>query len=66
MDISSVGAAVSNAQSAKLASDVSIKMLSKTLDLQSQSAMSLIEAIPDLSAVSSNPPNLGNSVDVMA
>lgn len=65
MDISSVGAAVSNAQSAKLASDVSIKMLSKALDLQSEGAMSLIEAIPDLSAVSSNPPNLGNSVDVM-
>ncbi|GLK90913.1 YjfB family protein [Pseudomonas turukhanskensis] len=66
MDISSVGAAVSNAQSAKLQSDVSIKMLSKALDMQSEGAMALIEAIPDLSALSSNPPNLGNSIDVMA
>ncbi|PTQ67073.1 YjfB family protein [Pseudomonas sp. GV071] len=65
MDISSVGAAVSNAHSAKLASDVSIKMLSKALDLQSSSAMALIQAIPDLSAVPSNPPNLGNAIDVM-
>jgi hypothetical protein len=66
MDISSVASAVSNSNSAKLASDVSIKMLNKALDFQESSALQLLEAIPELSAVTSNPPNLGNSVDVMA
>ncbi len=65
MDVSSVAAAASSAQMAKTASDVSIKILSKTLDIQSESAMALIEAIPELSALPSNPPNLGNSIDVM-
>ncbi|MEN0107456.1 MAG: YjfB family protein [Pseudomonas sp.] len=66
MDISNVASAVSNAKSAKLASDVSITMLNKALDIQESGAMALIEAIPDLSAIPSNPPNLGNTIDVMA
>lgn len=65
MELSNIAAAVSNAKMAKTASDVSILTLNKALDIQSDSALQLIQAIPDLSALSSNPPNLGNSIDVM-
>ena len=35
----------------------------KALDIQAQNAAQLLEALPQ---VSSNPPNLGNSVDIKA
>jgi len=36
-------------------------VLKKAIDIQEQNAMRLLEALPQ---VPSNPPNLGNSVDV--
>ncbi|MEK1942635.1 MAG: YjfB family protein [Pseudomonas sp.] len=65
MELSNIAAAVSNAKTAQTASTVSILTLNKALDIQSDSALALIQAIPDMSSLGSNPPNLGNAIDVM-
>ncbi|WP_263143374.1 YjfB family protein [Pseudomonas alcaligenes] len=54
---------ISGAGGAALASDVKVMTLKKAIDLQAQSAVALIQAIPQ---PSSNPPHLGNSIDVRA
>ncbi len=57
-------ASISDASAAQLAMKVQIAVLKQSMDIQSQSALALLEAVP--SPVSSNPPNLGNTIDVMA
>ncbi|GHU42704.1 hypothetical protein AGMMS50289_07850 [Betaproteobacteria bacterium] len=42
---------------------INISVLKKAIDMQAQAAAQLIEALPQMS---SNPPNLGQSVDVSA
>lgn len=61
LNIASVSAMASANQSSALA----VLMLRKTLELQAQNATDLVQTIPQ-AAPSSNPPNLGNVVDVMA
>ncbi|TRX76754.1 YjfB family protein [Pseudomonas mangiferae] len=51
------------AKDAQLSSDVSVLTLKKAIDMQAQGAMALIEAIPQ---PASNPPHLGNTIDVRA
>lgn len=65
MELSNIASAVSNANAAQASALASVLLLRKTLDLQAESAIGLIQAIPQVNP-SSNPPNLGNSVDVMA
>lgn len=63
MDVSSLGglsAALSPVQVKDAANTLVFK---KALDIQAQNAAQLLEALPQ---VSSNPPNLGNSVDIKA
>ncbi|MDA0189116.1 MAG: YjfB family protein [Proteobacteria bacterium] len=43
---------------------VAVTVLRKALDIQAQNARQLLEALPQPAA--SNPPNLGNRVDVFA
>lgn len=62
MDISGLTNTVSNAPGGDVASAAATFALKKALDQQQQTAMSLLEAIPQ----PSNPPNLGNAVDVRA
>ncbi|MCH2221354.1 MAG: YjfB family protein [Dechloromonas sp.] len=38
-------------------------MLRKAIDIQAQGALQLLQALPQ---VASNPPNLGNNIDVRA
>ena len=60
MDISSIAnLAVSMAQ-ARTGDAVGIAVLKKALDLQAQSALALINALPHL------PPNLGQNIDTVA
>ena len=63
MDISGVVNAASNAAGGDNAA-AGIYTLRKALDLQQQSAISLLQAIPQ--PAYSKPPNLGNAVDVRA
>lgn len=65
MELSSVASAVSNANAAQAAAMASVLLLKKTLDLQSETAIGMIQAIPQVTPPS-NPPHLGNSIDVMA
>jgi hypothetical protein len=63
MDISSVGSLSTALSSSATGDAVGIQVLRKALDIQEQGAMQLLQALPQ---VSSNPPNLGNSIDVKA
>ena len=64
MDVTSLASAATEFSQAKTADAVAIAVLRKTLDLQEQGAMQLIQALPQLTT--SNPPNLGNSVNTFA
>jgi predicted transcriptional regulator len=63
MDISSVGSLSTALNSAQTGSEVGMTVLKKAIDIQAQGVLQLLQAVPQ---VSSNPPNLGNSVDVRA
>jgi hypothetical protein len=63
MDISSLGSLSSALAQAQTGDAVGTLVLKKAMDIQAQSAMQLIAALPD---VPNNPPNLGNSVDLKA
>ncbi len=65
MELSSIASAVSNASATQASAMAAVLLLRKTLDLQAESAIGLIQAIPQVTPPS-NPPNLGNSIDVMA
>lgn len=61
MDISSVGS-LSTAMAQSATGDaVGTLVLKKAMDIQAQTALALLQAVPQLP---NNPPNLGNSVDI--
>lgn len=61
MELSRLASAVSAAMAAQTGAAVSLKVLDKAIDLQAQSALALVQAIP---LPASNPSNLGNAVDI--
>ncbi|MBV1776881.1 putative motility protein [Burkholderiaceae bacterium DAT-1] len=63
MDVSSIASAASAnaAQQTELAT--TLLVMKKSMDMQQQAALQLLQALPQ---VASNPPNLGNSVDISA
>lgn len=63
MDVSSIGSLSTALSQANTGDAVSTLVLKKALDIQAQSALQLLQALPQLP---SNPPNLGNSIDVKA
>lgn len=63
MDIASVSTVSSAATLAQNGDAVSTLVLKKALDIQAQSAAQLLQALPQ---VPSNPPHLGNSIDLRA
>ncbi|MBS1141524.1 MAG: hypothetical protein H6R13_2977 [Proteobacteria bacterium] len=63
MDIASVSSLSTALSQAKSGDAVGTLMLKKAIDIQEQSALQLLQALPQ---VASNPPNLGNSIDVKA
>lgn len=63
MDVSSIGSLSSAMAQAKTSDAVDTLVLKKAMDIQKQSAQQLLAALP---SVTSNPPNLGNSIDVKA
>ncbi|HSG21817.1 MAG TPA: YjfB family protein [Azonexus sp.] len=65
MDVSSIGSLSSALSQANTSDAVSTLVLKKAMDIQAQSATQLLAALPPIPS-SSNPPNLGNSIDVKA
>lgn len=63
MDISSVGSLSTALSQAQTSDAVNTLVLRKALDIEQQNAQQLLEALPQMP---SNPPNLGNSIDVKA
>ena len=64
MDINSVGNVTAVLSQTGTGDAVAIAVLKKSLDIQAQSAMQLIQALPQ--SAPSNPPNLGNGVNAYA
>lgn len=62
MDVASVASLGSAMSQAKTADAVAMLVLKKTLDLEAQGALQLLQALPAVN----NPPHLGNAVDVRA
>jgi hypothetical protein len=64
MEISSLANAASSAAVGSTEAAASTMMLRKALDMQQQTALSLLQSVPQ--PTYSNPPKLGNAVDVRA
>lgn len=64
MNANSIASLATSMSNTRIASEVSTAVFKKALDVQEQSAMQLIAALPQ--AQGSNPPHLGNSIDVKA
>lgn len=65
VELSSIASQVSSQASAQTTAQISLLLLRKTLDLQAANMAGLMQAAMPASTTS-NPPNLGNSVDMMA
>ncbi len=61
MDVSSVASLSTALSQSQVGDAVGITVLKKALDMQAQTASQLLEALP---TAPSNPPHLGNSVDL--
>lgn len=64
MDVSSIASASTAISQAKTGDAVAIAVLRKALDIQEQSALQLIQALPQ--PATNSPPNLGASVNTFA
>lgn len=64
MELSSLTNQVSTQAATQASALASLLLLRKTLELQAASISGLLQSIEPVSAPS-NPPNLGNSIDVM-
>lgn len=65
MDISGVAGLSTALPQAQAGNELSVRVLKKALDAQSQGALQLIQALPQPQPVS-NPAHLGQNVDVKA
>lgn len=63
MDITSMGGLSAVLSQAQASDAAGIAVLKKAMDIQAQMATQLIQSLPQ---PASNPPNLGNNVDVKA
>ena len=61
MDVSAVSSLSSMLSQAQTGDAVSTLVLKKAMDIEASSALQLLQAVPQ---VPSNPPNLGNSIDI--
>lgn len=62
MDVSGIANLATSLSQVQTANAIQVAVLKKALEAQEAGALALIQALPD--APRSNPPNLGNSVDV--
>ncbi|MCK6412172.1 MAG: YjfB family protein [Azonexus sp.] len=63
MNVNSIAAMATSMSDTRVASEVATTVFKKALDVQEQTAMQLIAALPQ---APNNPPHLGNGVDVRA
>ncbi len=63
MDVTSIGSLSTALTQVSTDEAASMLVLKKAIDIQEQSALQLLQALPQ---AANNPPNLGNSIDVKA
>ena len=63
MDVSAVASLSTQLAQMKVGDAVGISVLKKAMEIEAQGAQQLLQALP---AVASNPPHLGNTIDVRA
>lgn len=63
MDVGSISSLSTALSQARTGDAVAVLVMKKAMDVQAQSALQLLQALPQ---PASNPANLGNSVDVRA
>lgn len=63
MDVSSIGSLSSALSASQTGEAAGMLVLKKVIDIQEQNALQLLQALPQMP---SNPPNLGNNIDVKA
>ena len=66
MNVNSVGSVPASIASAQTGDAVAITVLRKSLDIQAQSALQLIAALPQAQPAAGTTPTLGNSVNTFA
>ena len=64
MNVTGIAAAATEMSQARTAEAVQMAVLKKAIDVQEKGALQLLEAASQV--VPSNPPNLGNRVDISA
>ena len=65
MALSRISSQVASQASTQITAQISLLLLRKTLELQAANITGLVQSAAPASAPN-NPPNLGNSIDVMA
>jgi hypothetical protein len=60
MDVSAIASGISDTRQGSVKQAAQIAVLKKAIDMEAQSMTQLLAAVP------SNPPNLGNNIDVRA
>ena len=66
MNVNSVGSVPASITSAQTGDAVAVTVLRKSLDIQAQSALQLIAALPQVQPAAGPRPTLGNSVNTFA
>lgn len=64
MDVSTLAAVATDMAQTRTASTVQVTLLRKALDIQAQGALQLIQVAAQV--IPTNPPHLGNRVDIFA
>lgn len=60
MDVSTIASVATGMSQAQTAQAVQLAVLKKAMDMEAQSALQLLQALP------ANPPHLGNNIDIFA
>jgi hypothetical protein len=64
MDVSNLAAVATDLSQSKIEGQVQVAVLKKAMDIESQASLQLVQAAAQV--ISTNPPNLGKSVDTFA
>ena len=66
MDITGIARTASTLAEVGVSQEISIAVLKKAQDISKESAVALIEAIPNTGSVANLPPNLGRNINTTA
>lgn len=65
MEISNISSFATHTSQTQIKENVELAVLKKSIDIQTQGALQLIEALPDLTPSDALPANLGKNINVV-